>query len=90
MARHFLCSNGFNLRNLILEVTSECNPSLILEVMINSLLLEDEEICHSVVQPISTNISEEEEIRRLQDDMEKFATVLIDKSEGYGLDDDLL
>jgi hypothetical protein len=93
MARHFLCSSGFNLRKLILEVTPENNPALILEVIISSLLFEDEEACRSVIKPLcnaSTNICEEEEIRRHGDDAEKLAVVMTRKSEDYGLEDDLL
>jgi hypothetical protein len=93
MARYFLCSSGFNLRKLIFEVTPESNPTLILEVIISSLLFEDEMTCRSVIKPIGnslTNICEEEEIRRHADNAEKLAIVLTQISEEFGLDDDLL
>jgi hypothetical protein len=92
-ARNFLCASGFNLQKLIVQVTGEVNPTLVMQVIVKSLLFEDSTLFHSVINPTSnrgTNLPEEEEISRSKVDSAMMAAVLTTANGDSGLEDDLL
>lgn len=93
MARNFLCASGFNLQKLIVQVTGEMNPTLVMQVIVKCLLFEDSSLVNSVMKPTSnlgTNSPEEEEISRNKDDSAVIAAVLMTAAGDSGLEDDLL
>lgn len=92
-ARNFLCASGFNLQRLIVQVTFEMNPALMMQVIVKCLLFEDIRLYNSVMKStsnIGTNLPEEEEISRNKEDAAKMAAVLTTASADSGLEDDLL
>jgi hypothetical protein len=92
-ARNFLCASGFNLQKLVFEVTSEVNPTLTMEVIITSLVFQDDERFQSIMKPtanIGTVVLEEEELSRNNEDADKMSILLTKKSDDLGLEDDIL